>query len=124
VCSSDLLVKEAVGMQTYEEIAKDLAAECVGFTEVLSMDRVLEAPQARVPQKCSDISFAQYAFQAPNFPLNTTIGEADPELSPPLLGEHSRSLLQQLGYDESSIQSMIDNGIAFADDPDVKLWAV
>lgn len=118
------LVRDVVKTQNFENLSKDLAAEGIGFTEVLSMDQVLEAPQACEPQKFSDISFAQYAFQAPDFPLNSANSEADMKLSPPLLGEHSQLLLSQLGYDESAIQSMFKNGVAHADDPDVNLWAV
>lgn len=65
----------------------------VGFTEVLSTNRVLDVPQAREPKKYSEFSFANYGFQSPDFPLNSCVGEAEPNLPPPLLREHTGSLL-------------------------------
>lgn len=117
------LVTAAVRSFTYEQIAKRLSAEGVGFTEVLSSDKVLTVPQAREPKKFSEFSFANYNFEAPDFPLPSCTGEAEPNLPPPLLGEHTRELLDQIGYGEESIQSFIQNGVAHVADPDVRLWA-
>jgi len=117
------LVTAAVRSFTYEQIAARLSAQGVGFTEVLSSDRVLSAPQAREPRKFSDISFANYNFEAPDFPLPSCTGEAEPNLPPPLLGEHTRELLNRIGYAEESIEALIQNGVALEADPDAALWA-
>ena len=50
-------------------IAERLEAANVGFTEVLSADRILEASQARNPEKFTAFSFAHYDFEAPDLPV-------------------------------------------------------
>ncbi|WP_457091476.1 CaiB/BaiF CoA transferase family protein [Microvirga sp. P5_D2] len=117
------LVGSAVKSFNYEQITEKLSAAGVGFTEVLSSDRVLDAPQAREPKKFSEFSFANFNFEAPDLPLPSCIGEAEPNVSPPLLGEHTRELLNQIGYAEESIQSFIQNGVALVADPGAELWA-
>lgn len=118
------MVKMKVKLKKFDDIAKDLSAEGVGFTEVLSMDKVLEKPQAREPQKFSEFSFSDYDFESPDFPLESCVGEAEPNLPPPLLGENSRILLKELGYEDKDIQSFMDNEVALENDPNAKLWHI
>jgi len=116
------LVKSAVRASNYEEIAANLSAAGVGFTEVLSADRVLDAPQARQPRKYSTFPFAGYGFEAPDCPVARDF-DCSGKISPPLLGQHTRSLLSRLGYGEQQIASMIENGAAVEDGVNTVLWA-
>jgi crotonobetainyl-CoA:carnitine CoA-transferase CaiB-like acyl-CoA transferase len=118
------LVAAAVRSFTYEQIAERLSAEGVGFTEVLSADKVLTVPQAREPRKFSEFSFANYNFEAPDFPLPSCVGEAEPNLPPPLLGEHTRELLGHIGYADDCIDEFIRSGAARVADADPNLWAI
>lgn len=117
------IVATAVRSKTYEALAERLASLGVGFTEVLSADRVLDAPQAQVPGKYSDLDFAELRFAAPDFPLPAISGEAVPGMSPPLLGEHTRELLAAMGYGPDRISALLDAGTAIDANPNEDLWS-
>ncbi|WP_412065889.1 CoA transferase [Rhizobium sp. SYY.PMSO] len=118
----EAIVARAVGNLPYDEIAARLAAAGVGFTEVLSADRVLDAPQANEPMKYSEIPFAGFNFQAPNFPLPAFTRQTDLEEAPPLLGEHTISVLRSVGYSESDVNGLIDVGVVLPATRDSDLW--
>ncbi|MGV6875583.1 CaiB/BaiF CoA transferase family protein [Pseudochelatococcus sp. B33] len=117
------LVSTAVKSLDYDELARRLSEVGAGFTEVLSPDRVLDAPQAREPGKYAQFPFSGYEFAVPNFPLPAVVGEDIMELPPPLLGEHTYAVLRQIGYEEDKIQSFIKEGVAVTPDRDAELWA-
>lgn len=117
------LVRAAVKSYSYDDIAQKLSELGFGYTEVLSTDRVLEAPQAREPRKYSEFSFKDYDFQSPDLPIASAVGGDEPAMPPPLLGEHTHSLLSQIGYGEDKIEALIEAGAAIVADPDEELWA-
>jgi len=53
---------------TFDAVAAQLKAAGVGFTEVLPLERVLDAPQARHPGKLATCPFRDFAFDVPEFP--------------------------------------------------------
>ncbi|WP_353476046.1 CaiB/BaiF CoA-transferase family protein (plasmid) [Salipiger sp. H15] len=119
----ETLVREAVAALGYEALAERLARQGVGFTEVLSTDRVLEAPQAQVPGKTSAFGFSDLDFLTPDLPLPHLLrseGRADP---PPLLGENSAELLADLGYAEGEIAALLAAGTILGADGDADLWS-
>lgn len=119
----EAIVAEAVGKESYDALAGKLALAGVGFTEVLSADRVLDVPQAQAPGKYSDIDFAELRFEAPDFPLPNLTGEAAPLMPPPLLGEHTKSILGRLGYDPERISMLLSNETAVEAGVDEDLWS-
>lgn len=114
-------VREAVAGLSYEEAAARLAAGGVGFTEVLSMDRVLETPQARAPGKVSRVPFQGFAFDVPDLPYSG--GGAPAERPPALLGEHTSEILRELGFDEAAADELVRSGVAVVPEPDRPVWA-
>lgn len=90
-------VRRSIGSLTYDVAVAKLKEAGVGFTEVLPLERVLEAPQARYPGKLRSVDFGGLTFDVPEFPGD---GPVDPGLAPPRLGEHTLELLAQLGFDE------------------------
>ncbi|RAI00852.1 carnitine dehydratase [Acuticoccus sediminis] len=116
-------VREAVGAVTYDDLAARLSAAGVGHTEVLSADRVLDAPQAKDPKKYAEFAFAGYHFASPDLPLPASTGEAEPLLPPPLLGEHTEELLARRGYGAAEIAALVASGAAHVSDPADELWA-
>ncbi|WP_346910983.1 CoA transferase [uncultured Roseibium sp.] len=117
------IVGTAVRSLDYDGLAKKLSAEGVGFTEVLSLDRVLDAPQAQEPRKYSEFTFAEYGFEAPDFPLSYNVTQVRAAGSPPLLGEQTSALLKGIGYDDTQIRSFLDDGAAVTADQEASLWA-
>ena len=117
------MVSEAIGGFAYEALAAELSAYGVGFNEVLSLDRVLDAPQAQVAGKCSDFDFSDYHFQTPNLPFPSHIRNEGLETAPPLLGEHTAEILGALGYDTGTIDALTTAGTAVCADKAQALWA-
>jgi crotonobetainyl-CoA:carnitine CoA-transferase CaiB-like acyl-CoA transferase len=105
-------VRAAMGKLDYDEAAARLREAGVGFTEVLPLERVLEAPQARHPGKLRDLDYRGLRFETPEFPgpLEGQGGEAAPGLPPPELGEHTLELLRALGFGEGDCAALVDKG--------------
>ncbi|WP_294610259.1 CaiB/BaiF CoA-transferase family protein [uncultured Roseovarius sp.] len=119
----EAIVTGAVANVDFDDLVARLDAGGVGHTEVLPLDRVLDAPQAKSGQKVSDFGFGGYAFQTPELPLGSLLGPVAETLPPPLLGEHSAQILRELGYSESQVSDVVGHGAAVVSDPDAQLWA-
>ncbi|WP_425053430.1 CaiB/BaiF CoA transferase family protein [Psychromarinibacter sp. S121] len=117
------IVASAVSAIRYDDLAGRLTTARVGFNEVLSMDRVLDAPQAREPGKCSDFEFGDYTFEGPDFPLPAQVRRDGLRDAPPLLGEHSAEVLRGLGYAPDEVRAFLASGTARAPDVTQTLWA-
>jgi crotonobetainyl-CoA:carnitine CoA-transferase CaiB-like acyl-CoA transferase len=89
-------VRAAVGKLSLEQASAKLKLGGVGFTEVVPVERVLDAPQARQPGKLRDFDYRGLKFEVPEFPGQS---ESAPGLPPPELGEHTLALLAELGFD-------------------------
>ncbi len=98
-------VRAAVSQLSLDEAAARLRQAGVGFTEVLPLERVLEAPQARQPGKLRDLDFRGLHFEVPEFPGQT---ESAPGLPPPELGQHTVALLQGLGFSERDCARLLE----------------
>lgn len=118
----EALVRAAVKRWSYDEIAAQLAAARFGFTEVLPMERVLEAPQARHGDKVAHMLFQDMAFDLPDLPFQTDATNAA-ELPPPLLGEHTREILRGLAFTETECDAIIQSGAAIEPVPGAPVWA-
>jgi crotonobetainyl-CoA:carnitine CoA-transferase CaiB-like acyl-CoA transferase len=109
------LVKAAVAAHSFESCETRLKAAGVGCTEVLPLERVLEAPQAQHPGKLRHVQFRELEFEVPEFPsLHTDRGTARPTQPPPDLGEHTAEVLKSAGVDATAYQAMLAAG-AIAD---------
>lgn len=113
-------VREAVGGCSYAQAAALLREEGVGFTEVMTLERVLEPPQARQPGKLRDIQFRGLQFEVPEFPGQSSVRPGTP---PPELGEHTFELLQELGYSSSECAELLDKGAVKVAGPEEFAWA-
>lgn len=117
------IVKAAVGARSFDDIAARLKAAGMGFTEVLPLERVLEAPQARQPGKLRSVKLRGLAFDVPEFPRLHASQDAIETLPPPELGEHTLQVLQSAGLKAQDCQALLASGaIATATDGDFG-WA-
>ena len=114
-------VSLAMGALTHAEAETALRAAGLGFNEVLPLERVLDAPQARQPGKLREVEFRGLHFAVPEFPGGT--GTAQPGLPPPELGEHSAELLRELGYTDAQCAELLENGAVEAFNPQKFAWA-
>ncbi|PKQ10777.1 MAG: carnitine dehydratase [Alphaproteobacteria bacterium HGW-Alphaproteobacteria-1] len=117
------IVAAAVAAIDYDDLVGRLNANGVGHTEVLPLDRVLGTPQAQSGEKVSDFGFGGYSFQTPELPLGALLGPVADLLPPPVLGEHTAQILQELGYSESLVSEVVSCGAAVVSDPDAPLWS-
>ena len=113
-------LRDAVGKMSFDEAVTRLRDAGVGYTEVLPLERVLEAPQAQTPGKLRDLDYRGLYFEIPEFPGQTSVAEG---LVPPELGEHSVEILQALGLDESQCAALVKNGAVKVANQDDFIWA-
>lgn len=113
-------VREAFGKFSYDEAGTRLKEAGVGFTEVVPLERVLDAPQARQPGKLREMAYRGLNFEVPEFP-----GQAEvvPDLPPPELGEHTLEVLKELGYSENELAALLEKGAVKVGGPDEFAWA-
>jgi crotonobetainyl-CoA:carnitine CoA-transferase CaiB-like acyl-CoA transferase len=113
-------VRAAVGALSFEDACARLKAGGVGFTEVLPVERVLDAAQARQPGKLRDLDYRGLRFEVPEFPGQA---ESAPGLPPPELGEHTVEILKALGLGDSQCAALVEGGaVAVAKEGDFA-WA-
>lgn len=112
-------IRAAVSRHDFDDVCARLRAEGVGFTEVLPLERVLDAPQARHPGKLRALSFHGLQFQVPEFPG----GQAAAGLPPPHLGEHSHELLASLGFGRAAVESLLQSGTVHVAAEDELVWS-
>lgn len=117
------MVSRAVRALDYDAVTARLSAQGVGFTEILSADRVLLAPQAQAAGKLSDFDFSGYSFQSPDFPLPGLLRKVGLADNPPLLGEDSAEILHDLGYDPADVAVLLASGAVTAADSGAELWS-
>ncbi|KHK90452.1 carnitine dehydratase [Novosphingobium malaysiense] len=113
-------VRAAVGKFDFDEVERRLRAAGLGFNEVMPLERVLEKPQAHQPGKLRELDFRGLHFEVPEFPGQMQVS---PNLPPPEIGEHTGSLLAELGYAPDEIESLLSSGAAKAYQPGDFAWA-
>jgi crotonobetainyl-CoA:carnitine CoA-transferase CaiB-like acyl-CoA transferase len=117
------IVKAAMAALTFEEATARLQAGGVGFTEVLPLERVLDAPQARQPGKLRQVHYRGLAFDVPEFPRLGATTDGIETLPPPELGEHTLELLCSAGMTPQACEQLLAQGAIASANPDEFAWA-
>lgn len=119
----EAIVRTAVAAHRFDDAATRLRAAGLGFTEVLPLERVLEAPQARQPGKLRAVGLRGLAFDVPEFPRLDAARRASATLPPPELGEHTIELLRAAGIPALECDALLAAGaVSTARDGDFA-WA-
>lgn len=106
------MVKAAIGAVDFDQAVERLKAAGVGATEVLPMERVLEAEQAHQPGKLRDLRYRGLGFEVPEFPRHATAQGGVETLPPPELGAHTVELLRAAGMSADACDALIRSGAA------------
>lgn len=117
------IVKTAIGALRFDEAVARLKAGGVGCTEVLPLERVLEAPQAHVPGKLRQVSFRGLDFDVPEFPRVGAAHDGVATLPPAALGQHTLQVLRDAGVSAAECEAMVAAGAVCADNPESFAWA-
>jgi crotonobetainyl-CoA:carnitine CoA-transferase CaiB-like acyl-CoA transferase len=95
----------------------------MGFTEVLPLERVLDAPQARHGGKLRTVHFRGFEFEVPEFPCVHAGEDGVPTHPPPDLGAHTAALLKSAGVDQAEYESLLASGAVEEAAADAFAWA-
>lgn len=117
------IVRSAVAACTFDQVTARLKAGDVGFTEVLPLERVLDAPQARQPGKLRRVHYRGLGFDVPEFPRLDAATDKVATLPPPELGEHTLELLKSAGVAAQKCDELLAHGVIGAARPDDFAWA-
>jgi crotonobetainyl-CoA:carnitine CoA-transferase CaiB-like acyl-CoA transferase len=116
------LVKASVAARSFDRTAACLRAAGVGCTEVVPLERVLDAPQARQPGKLRPVGFRGFEFAVPEFPRSHGDDGAPPR-PPPDLGEHTAAVLKSAGIEQAEYAALLRAGAVADSTPNAFAWA-
>ena len=117
------LVRRAIARHGLDDASARLKAAGVGCTEVLPLERVLEAPQAHQPGKLREVDYRGLKFEAPEFPRAGAADDGVRTLPPAELGEHTREVLLAAGVPPQELEALLASGAVQAVRPDAFAWA-
>ena len=118
------LVKSSVAARSFDRTAACLRTAGVGFTEVVPLERVLDAPQARQPGTLRPVGFRGFEFAVPEFPRSHADGDAGaPPRPPPDLGEHTAAVLKSAGIEQAEYEALLRAGAVAESTPNAFAWA-
>lgn len=113
-------VRSGVGKFTFDDVAERLKKMKLGFNEVVSIEHVLDAPQAHQPGKLRKLDYRGLQFEVPELPGQREVVD---NLPVPELGEHTAELLAELGYGDAEAAAMLESGAAVQGSADFFPWA-
>lgn len=117
------VVKSAALSITFDELAVRLRSVGIGFTEIIPLEKVLDAPHARQPGKLKQLEYRTFAFDVPTFPIASNLAETKAKLPPPEMGQHTLEVLRSIGMSEEECQKLMDAGAVSIARPDDFAWA-
>jgi CoA:oxalate CoA-transferase len=100
-----------------EDIYDALVAAEVPVAPINALDRALKDPQVRHRHMVVDVEHRSgQHFETLGIPIAVDGDDGAPFLSPPGLGEHTRDVLQSLGYDEATIATLAAEQLIVTED--------
>jgi crotonobetainyl-CoA:carnitine CoA-transferase CaiB-like acyl-CoA transferase len=105
------VVNAALGRFTTEEVVRRLDAAAVPCGPINDVRQVFEDPQVIQQELVRSVSHSSLGeVTVAGFPYHFSGTPLQNRYGPPLLGEHSREILAELGYDEGTIEAWCASG--------------
>ena len=105
-------MNERLSSQISEKILSRLEDVGVPAGPVHTVDQVLNLPQVKERESILEIDHPNIRdLRMPGFPVKLSDTPAEVRLPPPLLGEHTSTVLKELGYDEDQIRQLSENDV-------------
>jgi crotonobetainyl-CoA:carnitine CoA-transferase CaiB-like acyl-CoA transferase len=117
------IVKSAIAAHAFDAVVARLKTAGVGCTEVLPLERVLEAEQAHQPGKLRGVPLRGLSFDVPEFPRLRAGEDGIATLPPPELGEHTLDVLGAAGLSRQACEELLASGCAQSADAASFAWA-
>ncbi|KAA1014241.1 CoA transferase [Paraburkholderia panacisoli] len=119
----EAIVTAAVGAHRFDDVVARLKEARVGCSEVLPLERVLEASQAHQPGKLRAVRYRGLDFEVPEFPRVGADSDTMQTLPPPELGEHTLEVLQSAGLNPGECDELLSSGAVRTHQSDEFAWA-
>jgi crotonobetainyl-CoA:carnitine CoA-transferase CaiB-like acyl-CoA transferase len=101
---------------TKAEIIRKADEAGIPFAPISRPEDLFDDPQLNEGGSLLDVTLPDGRFtKFPKLPMYIENDELGLWMEAPRIGEHSRPILQELGYDSATVQSLIDAGIVTAD---------
>jgi crotonobetainyl-CoA:carnitine CoA-transferase CaiB-like acyl-CoA transferase len=108
-------INSALGRLTTDEIVARLDAVSVPCGPILTVDRVFENPQVQHAGLKREVEHPTAGnVSLTGFPYCFSEGELTIDHAPPLLGEQTREILAEAGFDKDEIERMLASGAVAA----------
>lgn len=117
------MVRGAIAKVNFNDACERLKAAGVGCTEVLPLERVLDAPQAHQPGTLRPVEFRSLKFDVPEFPRWHAAHDGVQTLPPAALGEHTQQVLSASGVTAAEYEALLASGAVRAEQGGSFAWA-
>ncbi len=108
----DSLLADEISQYETDELLELLDEYDVPANDVHDMEDVFESPQVQARGMLQEVAHPTAGtVEMPGSPMHFSHTPTTIRRHPPLLGEHTRELLGEAGYDETGVQQLIDSDI-------------
>lgn len=108
----DSVLADKISRYETDELLEVLDEYDVPASDVHDMDDIFESPQVQARRMHQEVAHPTAGtVEMPGSPMHFSGTPTTIRKYPPLLGEHTRELLREAGYDEAAIQRLMDDGV-------------